>query len=226
MTSPMQPPGHRRPRFPTGAARIALAYALAGILYILVSDRLVALIFHDVETVTVISTLKGWGFVLVTSVLLWIMIRRHVADLLASEAVRLERETLLSTIMDSAGGYLYVKDLNYRYTFANAAVCDLFGVDAAAIVGCEDTRFLDAETAAVLRANDRRVIELGERVEAEEVHIAVGTGERRTYMSVKMPLRRPDGTITGLCGVSTDITDIKAAEAEQARLRDQLVQAQ
>ena len=226
MSAPTQAPRAREARFPTGAARIALAYAFAGIVYILVSDRLVALLFHDVETITIVSTLKGWGFVLVTALMLWVMIRRHVADLLASEAARLEREAVLSTIVDTTGGYIYVKDREYRYQFGNAAVCALFGIDAKEIVGSEDSQFLDAATAAALRVNDRRVIEQGERVEAEELHVGAISGERRTYLSVKVPLRRPDGTITGLCGISTDITDIKAAEAERTRLREQLLQAQ
>ena len=151
-------PGDSGARFLNGAARIALAYAAVASLYIIVSDRLVALLFHDIETITLISTLKGWGFVLITSLLLWVMIRRHVADLLASEAARLEREVLMSMIVDNGGGYLYVKDRAYRYQFVNAAVCELFGLDAAAMIGSEDSRFLDAATASTIRANDRRVI--------------------------------------------------------------------
>ena len=222
MSAVTQPP----PRRPNGAARIALAYALIGILYIVASDRLVAVLVHDIDTITLVMTLKGWGFVLVTSLLLWLTIRRHVANLLASEAARAEREVFVSTVVDSVGGYLYVKDRNYRYQFANAAVCELFGVTAAGIVGTEDSQFLDAPTAAALRANDRRVIEQGERVEAEEVHVGATGGEPRTYLSVKMPMRLPDDTIIGLCGISTDITDIKSAEIERTRLREQLVQAQ
>ncbi len=225
MSDETPPPSTRKVTHLNGAVRIALAYAFAGTVYILVSDRIVALFVHDIETVTLISTLKGWGFVLVTSILLWVMIRQHVADLLASEAARMEREVFVATVVDSIGGYLYVKDREYRYQFANAAVCRLFGTGAEGVIGADDSQFLDAATAAGLRANDRRVIEQGERVEAEEVHHGVDGRESRTYLSVKMPLRHPDGTIIGLCGISTDITDIKAAEVERTRLRE-LVQAQ
>ena len=210
----------------SGATRIALIYAVIGIIYIVVSDRLVSLLFSDVQTITVVSTLKGWGFVGITAVMLWFMIRRHSARLVASEAKRLERESLLSSVLDNVGGYLYVKDTDYRYQYGNAAVCNLFGITAEQLVGCEDARFLDAETAAKLRVNDRRVIENGERLEAEEEHVSVQAGAKRMYLSVKMPLRRADGSIYGLCGISTDITERKATEAERARLQSQLVQAQ
>ncbi len=209
-----------------GAVRIALIYAAIGAIYIIVSDRLISLLFSDIQTITAVSTMKGWAFVGITAVLLWFLIKRHSARLLASEAQRLEREVMLSTLIDNVGGYIYVKDTNYRYQFGNAAVCKLFGITAEQLVGCEDTRFLDAETAAKLRANDRLVIEEGKRLEAEEEHVSVPAGTKRMYLSVKMPLRRADGSIYGLCGISTDITERKAAETERSRLQSQLVQAQ
>lgn len=209
-----------------GSVRIALIYAVIGVVYIIVSDHLVSLLFSDIQTVTAVSTLKGWGFVGITALLLWFLIKRHSARLLASEAERLEREAMLSTLIDNVGGYIYVKDTHYRYQFGNAAVCTLFRVTAEQLVGCEDTQFLDAETAAKLRANDRLVIENGERLEAEEEHVSLPAGTKRMYLSVKIPLRRADGSIYGLCGISTDITERKAAEAERLRLQSQLVQAQ
>ncbi|MGC3979735.1 MAG: ATP-binding protein [Steroidobacteraceae bacterium] len=209
-----------------GAARIVLIYAFIGIVYILVSDRLVSWLFADVQTVTLIGTLKGWAFIVITAGLLWFLIRRHSARLLASEAKRLEHEVLLSTVLDNVDGYLYIKDASYRYQYGNAAVCKEAGLTAEQFIGSEDTRFFDAETAAKLRANDRRVIEEGERLEAEEEHIHLQTGDRRTYLSVKIPLHRVDGSIYGLCGISTDITERKAAESESARLHAKLVQAQ
>lgn len=209
-----------------GAARIALIYAAIGAIYIIVSDRLVSLLFSDIHAVTVVSTLKGWGFIGITAWLLWFLIKRHSARLLANEAERFEREGMLSTLIDNVGGYIYVKDTNYRYRFGNAAVRNLFGTTSEQLAGCEDTQFLDADTAAKLRANDRLVIEHGQRLEAEEEHVSVPVGTKRMYLSVKMPLRRADGSIYGLCGISTDITERKAAEAERARLQSQLLQAQ
>ena len=42
-------------------------------------------------------------------------------------------------------------------------------------------------------------------------------GEPRTYLSVKFPLLDSAGTPVGLCGISTDITDLKQTEAELRR---------
>ena len=38
----------------------------------------------------------------------------------------------------------------------------------------------------------------------------------RHYLTTKVPLSDPDGTVYGMCGIATDITDRKNAEKDQA----------
>ncbi|MFA5082153.1 MAG: EAL domain-containing protein [Hydrogenophilaceae bacterium] len=123
-----------------------------------------------------------------------------------------ENEQKLNTILDNVEARIYIKDADYRYQYANRPVRQLFGAELDAIVGQPDAAFFDADTAARLQANDRRVIEGGERVALEEDNLSLATGERATYLSVKIPLRREDGSVYALCGVSTDITARKRDE--------------
>ncbi|GFO67148.1 hypothetical protein GMLC_07270 [Geomonas limicola] len=67
--------------------KIVLMYAVTGCLWILFSDRAVISLFHDPETVLWISQLKGWGYVLVTSLLLYWLIRGSTSRLLHTEAL-------------------------------------------------------------------------------------------------------------------------------------------
>ncbi|QIB66258.1 bifunctional diguanylate cyclase/phosphodiesterase [Kineobactrum salinum] len=120
-----------------------------------------------------------------------------------------ENETMLSTIMESIGACIYLKDVEGRYLFANQQVLDLWGVSKEKVVGASDDEFFDSVTAALVRENDRRVLENGEVVEAEEVDTVRETGITRTFWSVKIPMRKADGTLYGLCGISTDITERK-----------------
>ncbi|MGE0010770.1 MAG: putative bifunctional diguanylate cyclase/phosphodiesterase, partial [Azoarcus sp.] len=48
----------------------------------------------------------------------------------------------------------------------------------------------------------------------EEVNVRRGEDRPRTFLSVKIPLRREDGSIYALCGISTDITQRKVMEDE------------
>ena len=55
---------------------MVLSYAAFASLWILLSDRAVELLFSDPARITTASTLKGWAFVVVTSLLLYVLMRR------------------------------------------------------------------------------------------------------------------------------------------------------
>jgi diguanylate cyclase (GGDEF)-like protein/PAS domain S-box-containing protein len=121
----------------------------------------------------------------------------------------------LISVLDHAGVYIYSKDVSGRYTFVNKMASDLFGCKPEDIVGQTDEKiFHSAET----RRNDWKVLVNGERVEAEERNIIAATGETRMFWSVKMPMYDDSGTIIGLSGVSTDITEVVEMKQEYQRL--------
>ncbi len=65
----------------TASLTVALGYAAFGALWILVSDRVVALLLNDPALIVVASILKGWAFVAITALLLYqLMQRRSRAD--------------------------------------------------------------------------------------------------------------------------------------------------
>ncbi|MBY0265527.1 MAG: EAL domain-containing protein [Burkholderiales bacterium] len=126
-------------------------------------------------------------------------------------------EERLETILNSVDAYIYIKDLQLRYQYANRKVCDLFGAPPEFVVGRGDEDFFDAKTVEKLRINDERVIAGGERVVEEEVNRSRDGRVTHTYLSVKLPLRDSSGKIHALCGISTDIT-------EQRRLAEEIHQ--
>lgn len=123
-----------------------------------------------------------------------------------------ESEDRLHTILDSVEAYIYIKDTQYRYQYANKRLLAFFERPLEAIVNQDDPDIFDAHTAEIIRANDRRVIENGERVALEETVVRKHNGTTTTHLSVKLPLRDKDGKVYALCGISTDITDRKNLE--------------
>lgn len=113
----------------------------------------------------------------------------------------------LETTLDHVGAYVYTKDTEGKYTYANRGVCELFGCPLSEIIGFTDEKFFDLSVYQQLRQNDRRVIENGEVVKSEETSVMSATGEKRNYWTVKSPVRDANGVIIGLCGISTDITE-------------------
>jgi PAS domain S-box-containing protein len=137
------------------------------------------------------------------------------------EALRIS-EYKMATILDSVEAYIYIKGTDYCYQYANRRVCELFARDMADIVGYDDAEFFDPETCANLRRNDKRVIEQGVRVAEEELNRTVDGQISSAFLSIKIPLRDQDGRIYALCGISTDITVRRQAEAELENYRQHL----
>lgn len=131
---------------------------------------------------------------------------------LASENALAENQALLSTVFENVGAYIYLKDTAGRYTFVNAKCLALWKLPIEKVIGATDEDLFDEDMVITIRKHDRRVLVDGETIQQEEVGVAVNTGKTATYWAVKIPLRQADGTITGLCGISTDITERKQNE--------------
>ncbi|MFZ2309751.1 MAG: EAL domain-containing protein [Rhodoferax sp.] len=121
-----------------------------------------------------------------------------------------ESEDKLNTILNSVESHIYIKDLQLRYQYANNVLCAAVHRSPDELIGLGDADLFDASTAAHLRHNDQRVLNLGERVADEETVTQIDGSGTRTYLSIKLPLRRPDGQVYALCGISTDITELKS----------------
>jgi diguanylate cyclase (GGDEF)-like protein/PAS domain S-box-containing protein len=130
---------------------------------------------------------------------------------LAAEKALAESEAEMSLILENVGAFIYLKDSEGRYLFANRQVLDLWGTTQEEIIGFGDEKFFDEQAFVRIRETDRRVLD-GETIRTEETGSVSKTGKTATYWTVKLPLHRPDGSIYALCGISTDITERKQAE--------------
>ena len=208
----------------TGAAlRIVVIYALFAGLWILLSDTAVAWLFADPGQITLVSTIKGWLFVAVTSLLLYGLIRRYAGQIVAAsrrEVAALKEQSrtfeLLSAIVDNSTDAIFAKDRDGRYLLANREAARAMGKPVSEVVGLRDADILPQERAEALRANDRRVIDENSIRTCEERFVTVD-GER-IFVATKGPLRDGDGTVIGSFGISHDITESKRAEQKIMRL--------
>lgn len=115
-------------------------------------------------------------------------------------------ELKMKTILDSVEAYIYIKDRDLKYLYANKHVCDYLGITSANIIGQTDDKFFNQKTCEHIRERDRKVIDEGIRVSAEENNVTPD-GKMRHFVSVKIPLRDSQNQVYALCGISTDITE-------------------
>ena len=129
------------------------------------------------------------------------------------EALRLSKEQMQS-ILDNTTSVIYLKDLQGKYIFINRQYQELFHITKEGIVGKTDYDIFPKEMADAFRANDQKVIKARAPLEIEEV--ALHDDGPHTYISIKFPLFDSNGTLYGVCGISTDITDrVKSKEVLQ-----------
>ncbi|NOY98413.1 MAG: GAF domain-containing protein [Chloroflexi bacterium] len=116
--------------------KIAAIYALVGGLWILFSDRFLALLVNDPETLARLQTSKEWFYVIATAGLLYFLIQRSVADIQRSEQALREDEERYRLVFENAPFSIWMCDKQGTVTFANQAALDLFGVsDPTQVVG-------------------------------------------------------------------------------------------
>lgn len=215
--------GTGRHRVAGAALRIVAVYAVFASLWILLSDTAVAWLFDDPAQITLVSTIKGWLFVAVTSLLLYGLIRRFIGQVVSASrrevaALKAQSRTfqLLSAIVDNSADAIFAKDKEGRYLLANHATERVVGKPAEFIVGRRDTDIFPAEHAESIRTNDLRAIDEN-RINTYEETIATVDGER-LFVATKGPLRDGEGEVIGSFGVSRDVTDNKRAEQKIHRL--------
>lgn len=203
----------------TGAARIALTYAILSAVWILFSDRLVQVVTTDPAWMTGLSILKGWAFVAVTATMLFLMVRRLVARVAHREA---QFRTLVHAIPDM----VWLKDPQGVYLACNPAFERFFGAPEAAIQGHTDYDFLPRAEADFFRQKDREAMAAGgPRANEEWVTLADGGG-RVLLETLKAPMLDRSGALIGVLGIARDITEQDSHSRERAKLQAQLFEAQ
>ncbi|MFC3115257.1 putative bifunctional diguanylate cyclase/phosphodiesterase [Cellvibrio fontiphilus] len=198
--------------------KLALIYATFSALYILLSDQLLYWLFSDPATITFISTVKGWAFVFLTSVMLYLLVRTQVG--MALEASRRQREVneeklramlLLDSISANSTDAIFAKDLQGRYLLFNREAERVTGKTSSAVLGKDDRAIFSAPQAETVMANDLSVMQQCKTLTFTEV-LTTADGDL-TYLATKGPLRNDAGEVVGVFGISRDISEMKQAEA-------------
>ena len=132
----------------------------------------------------------------------------------AQEALRASDQRLQDTF-DNSTAVVSVKDLELRYVFVNRAYERRFHVQRDQVRGKTDFEIYPQDVAETVQANDQQVIETGTPAQSHVI-IPMADGERH-YVVVKFLLRDCTGKPYAVCGIATDVTELRPAEELQAR---------
>ncbi len=141
--------------------RIALIYLAVGAAWIVLSDRVLALLVQDPGTLTELQTVKGWFWIGLSALLIYLLVAESVA------ALR-QREQWFRALIEQAQDVVLVLDHATTVRYASQAARTVLGREAEALTG---GRLLDLvhpdDVAGFRRAWDRLLATPGARAQVE-----------------------------------------------------------
>ncbi|XHS77042.1 PAS domain S-box protein [Burkholderiaceae bacterium UC74_6] len=150
----------------------------------------------------------------------WQILRNRSVQHAAESAIRNSQQQM-RTLVDSMRSVIFMKDAEGRYLLVNDFYVQATGIPQQEVIGKTDFEVLPPEVARAVSAVDREVMDSRAGKTFEEM-VPGSDGIERYYLTTKSPLLNADGSVYGMYGVATDITERKKQEqAFQKLLNEQ-----
>ena len=175
---------------------------------------------------------RGWKWIRVNGLLerdekkaplrlvgVWVDItRRKMADLHAMEDRDFSR-TLINYLPDN----IYFKNRESRFVMANEATARKMGVPTPSdLIGCRDTNFFSNETTEIARYEELEIMRTGLPITNRVHREKWKDGENSWCKLSKFPWYASDGSVKGIVGISSDVTELVETQQRFQRMAEQL----
>ncbi len=149
------------------------------------------------------------------------------ASLNRIDAERREREkevvrgrAQLQAILDHTSAIICVKDVLGRYVLVNESFCKALGKSAGECIGRRASEILPEPIGGMVERGFDNALRLGSPV--EQVEVFPTPAGSRSYLTSNFPMLDAEGVPYAVCGIYTDIDDIRAQQEEIERLNASL----
>jgi len=124
----------------------------------------------------------------------------------------IDNEALWRALLNTLPDLVWLKDSKGKYLACNYRFTQLCGAEESEIIGKTDYEFTGKEQADFFRAHDQIAIDVGKPSINEERVTFASDGHSEILETIKVPMFRADGELTGVLGVGRDITERKHHE--------------
>jgi PAS domain S-box-containing protein len=129
-----------------------------------------------------------------------------------------ESRGFLIDLIENSGAVIFAKSAEGVYQLVNRRWEETTGLTRDKVIGRMDKDLFTPENTVQFRRADLAVMQAGTAIESEE--ILDDARGRRYFLSIKFPVRNAVGAITGICAITSDITERKKNEVALEQARD------
>ncbi|HHN82148.1 MAG TPA: hypothetical protein ENN11_05975 [Methanomicrobia archaeon] len=195
------------------AGKIALIYLVVCTLWILLSDRVIIWMEIDSFNITQLQSIKGLAFVLFTTVLIYLLVKRH-EDATHEALERLRRsEKEKITVLDNITEQVLFFDPSFKIRWANKPVRDKFHFSEDDIKGYPMKEIWNLLQIEHSFQSHNHLSDLNEQSYTE-----VDSFNTASYLINDNPVHSKEGTFLGMIEVIIDITEIRRMQLEREEL--------
>jgi PAS domain S-box-containing protein len=143
----------------------------------------------------------------------------------AMENLNTEKD-LLRSLMDNFPYPIYFKDTESRFIRINKAQARMLGItDPDEAIGKTDFDFFTPQHAQEAFNDEQRILITGEQLIDKTERVRTGEGNFIWVSTTKVPIKNQNGEITGLVGISIDVTEKYLAEQKIHEARKKAIES-
>ncbi len=150
---------------------------------------------------------------------------RDITERKQAEKTLYEQQALLQGILDNAPFGLFAVDRDGRYVMCSRVAAANLGLTPEQVVGKTDYAILPQAVADANAEKYQRILDTGNFQEHEFV-IEQANEPSQVFLHNWFPISDPNGQRYAVCGIISNITERKQAEAERANFQEQIIAAQ
>lgn len=150
---------------------------------------------------------------------------RDITERKQAEKTLYEQQALLQGILDNAPFGLFAVDRDGRYVMCSRVAAANLGLTPEQVVGKTDYAILPQAVADANAEKYQRILDTGNFQEHEFV-LEQANEPSQVFLHNWFPISDPNGQRYAVCGIISNITERKQAEAERANFQEQIIAAQ
>ncbi|MBE0639118.1 MAG: PAS domain S-box protein [Bacteroidales bacterium] len=204
------------------ALKTAIYFFIFGFLWILLSDRFLNRMVSDVNLLKELQTYKGWMFICLTAVLIYLIVRKQIKVVVKLKDILQSSERRYKQIVELSHDVIWTVDANGLITFINRSSDPIYGFRPEEMVGRNFSEFIDKEQYEKNLKIFQENIKLGNSSVEYYTVFTNQKGEKVYLQDNVNALFDDQGQLLEIVGASKNITKDKLYEMELLENKERL----